>query len=139
MEEYNLVLAVGPFNFWQGSWGGVKSGTIDFSGSIISDGGGGRKNQRFGEGLDFLLQPTDQYLLSPNTLQARYDVGTNPEPILSVQGRTNPEPLPNGGRTNITDSFSHHSVRDRSLFMTRGDRGQTTFYGKSIRHLPMAP
>ncbi len=32
------------------------------------------------------------------TLQAQYDVRTNPEPILSVQGRTNPEPILNHDR-----------------------------------------
>ncbi len=47
---------------------------------------------------------------SPLALQARYDVRTDPEPLLSVQGGTNPELWPNGGWTNLTDSFSHRSV-----------------------------
>ncbi len=34
-----------------------------------------------------------------HTLQARYDIRTNPEPILSVQGRTNPERILNHDRT----------------------------------------
>ena len=44
------------------------------------------------------------------SLQARYGVRTNPEPIFSVQGRTNHKPILNKSWTNLTDSKSAYAA-----------------------------
>ncbi len=51
-----------------------------------------------------------------HTLQARYDVRTNPEPILSVQGRTNFERILNHNRTVAEPILMICSATVRSWF-----------------------
>ena len=47
---------------------------------------------------------------SLGTLQARYDTRTNPEPILSVQGRTNPERILNQSYWFVWPPFGYGSL-----------------------------